>query len=228
MAYLRIAFMVLGIVFLARELLKHQNMRNTFFCTAGILLIFKKIVIGSNLDSIVPTFIINIIIILAATTLLMLLMIKASTLHVSIRKAMPEETHDINEYKAKNNTEGRKHILSLIDDIEWSSADNKSRYSSIKESINILNNTLELDLLEHTRNNENKLAGFLTERQKQCIFSFTYNINGKNAQGAYHELYDFIESCGMLDGKPIDIIEKIIIKNEIMQIENLMEKQCTI
>jgi len=121
-------------------------------------------------------------------------------------------------------------ILSNIADAsEWASADNTSNYAVIKENLQFLKNILrlntlnvELMYLEADSKNNNELSGILTNRQMNCMLNISFNVQAKNVQGAFHELYDFIESYQMLEDKPIDTVEKIIIRISIIQIESIL------
>lgn len=133
----------------------------------------------------------------------------------------------------------RNYILSNISKSnQWWPAGNKANkdnYPEIKENLDFLKKTLRLNnledqimILERSENKEKMLSGFLTSRQMHCMSLINANVQEKNAQGAYHELYDFIESYKRLDNKPIDMVEKIIIRNAIIQIESILcvENDC--
>ena len=51
----------------------------------------------------------------------------------------------------------------------------------------------------------------------------TRNVQENNIQGAFHELIDMIISNNQLYDKPIDIIERVLISNAIIQIETLLK-----
>lgn len=128
-------------------------------------------------------------------------------------------------------SKGRKYILSNISEPNQSlSADNISHHLIIRESLQFLKDILQLDsledqimLLEKYDNKDNKLSGFLTSRQMHCMLLINVNVQKRNVQGAYRELYDFIESYRNLLDKPIDMVEKIIIRNSIIQIESILQ-----
>ena len=112
---------------------------------------------------------------------------------------------------------------------EWSQANDKTNYEVIKENLKFLKSDLKLDRLEgevyylENNNDHNSLSGWLTARQMTCMATINSSIQEKNVQGAYHELYDFIQSYGDLRDKPIDVVERIIIRNSVIQIEDIFK-----
>ena len=126
----------------------------------------------------------------------------------------------------------RKIVLSnIIKGSEWSNADDRSKYSEIRENLKWLKCNLrlldelyiEISESERNHNNDNKLIGWLSSRQMQCMENINADIQEKNVQGAYHELYDFIESYRNINDKKIDMVERIIIRNVIIQIESILK-----
>ncbi len=125
----------------------------------------------------------------------------------------------------------RKTLLNkVVQGSSWTFPDNTKNYKVIKENINYIKHKLCLDSLEkeiqlliNDVDNHDKLSHWITTRQRHLIFSIRNNVKNRNFQGAYHELYDFIEGMrGLPIDKPIDLIERIIIKDAIIQIEGII------
>lgn len=153
----------------------------------------------------------------------------------------------INAYNNSENNEfggmyvaiDRKSVLArIVKEGDWAPADDTRNYEKIKENLIFLTSVLELDYLDHkvlelemmlkaNRTNEddyNKLSGELTSRQISCMSEFNRNVQNGNVQGAFHELYNFIEGYrGGLYDKHINIIEKVTIRSLIFQIYNMFK-----
>jgi len=131
----------------------------------------------------------------------------------------------------KNKFFDRSALLSKITKAsEWTTADDKNNYDVIKENLKFLKSDLklvglhnELMIIENETNKEKNLSGALNGRQMNCMLMINFNIQEKNVQGAYHELYDFIQSYNDIKDKPIDIVERIIINNSVIQIESILK-----
>lgn len=133
----------------------------------------------------------------------------------------------------------RKSILERIKvGSQWTFADNKENYQVIIENMNFLYDILNLgDIINDLINIEfenkkqgitepkKEITGWLTARQVKCIELISDNISKRNVQGAFHELYDFIESYKRLYDKPIDMVERIIISSSITQIRRTIEEE---
>lgn len=121
----------------------------------------------------------------------------------------------------------RKNLLEKISKgSEWSDANDTSNYEAIKGNLHYLKDNLDLDGLKfeiYRKENKdyNNLSGYLTSRQVRCMEAIVDDVNERNVQGAYHELYDFIQSYNELNDKHIDIIEKIVIQIAITQINDI-------
>ncbi|NFL43168.1 toxin-antitoxin system HicB family antitoxin [Clostridium botulinum] len=123
----------------------------------------------------------------------------------------------------------RRSILEKIKNAsEWGIADNTENYETINKNLNFLNETLdlgsvidELMYLEYGKLDK-KTYRYLTSRQMTCMQLINKEVLQKNVQGAYHELYDFIEAYRKLNDEPISMIERIIIKNSIIQIKSIL------
>lgn len=114
-------------------------------------------------------------------------------------------------------------LLKISEGSQWGPVEETKNYEVIKENLNYLKDVLILDNIEAEFNNNGKLSGWITTRQENCFSLVCNDVKDRNIQGAFHEVHDFIESYRKLYDKPIDIIERIIIKNLISQIENLFE-----
>lgn len=118
----------------------------------------------------------------------------------------------------------------MIDNYKWSLSDDEGNFNNVREKLNFLMeylklNTLETELLCMEYKGEiEKLNGSLTGRQVKCIEFINLSIQKNDIKGAYRELYKFIESYNDLNDKPINIIERIVIKNVIYQIEASIER----
>lgn len=123
----------------------------------------------------------------------------------------------------------RKEILSKITNgSEWALPEETKNYGVIKENLKYLKAQLKLSNLErelsvmYVESDTEKISGSITNRQMNCLDNITENVAQKNVQGAFHELFDFIESYKQLEDKPIDIVERIVIQNAIKQIESIL------
>lgn len=151
-------------------------------------------------------------IIISSISLAKRLVYSTETRKSHIYSALKNEAEDGNVLESN-----RKLILSNISEGNyWTTEENTSNYLAIKENLKFLKETLRLG--------NQSLSGCLTDRQLSCIRTINNNLQNKNVQGAYHELYDFIESYKQLNNQPINVVEKAIIYNVIDQIERLISE----
>lgn len=125
----------------------------------------------------------------------------------------------------------RQVLLSEISEgSRWAKTSDPKDDEKITDNLQHLKETLKLDgveieLLEQEQPDSKFESGYLTARQSACLNSLNFEIMRKNICGAYHELYDFIDSYGALNLKPIDLMERTIINASVNQIERLIREK---
>ena len=113
----------------------------------------------------------------------------------------------------------------------WGKPTDLKNCQAIKEHIEYLKAVLKLDFERkqkeldelYFKKDVEVIPAMITSRQMSCMDAVTRNVQENNVQGAFHELIDMIISNGQLYDKPIDIIERVLISNAIIQIETILQ-----
>lgn len=126
----------------------------------------------------------------------------------------------------------RKLVERIPDEVRaWGKPTDLKNYEAIKEHIEYLKVVLKLDFGRkqkeldelYFQKDVEVIPAIVTSRQMSCMDAVTRNVQENNIQGAFHELIDMIISNNQLYDKPIDIIERVLISNAIIQIETLLK-----
>ncbi|WP_160692590.1 hypothetical protein [Clostridium sp. C2-6-12] len=126
----------------------------------------------------------------------------------------------------------RKVVERIPDEVRaWGKPTDLKNYEAIKEHIEYLKVVLKLDFERkqkeldelYFQKDVEVIPAIVTSRQMSCMDAVTRNVQENNIQGAFHELIDMIISNNQLYDKPIDIIERVLISNAIIQIETLLK-----
>lgn len=126
----------------------------------------------------------------------------------------------------------RKLVERIPDEVRaWGKPTDLKNYEAIKEHIEYLKVVLKLDFGRkqkeldelYFQKDVEVIPAIVTSRQMSCMDAVTRNVQENNIQGAFHELIDIIISNNQLYDKPIDIIERVLISNAIIQIETLLK-----
>lgn len=126
----------------------------------------------------------------------------------------------------------RKVVERIPDEVRaWGQPTYLKNCEAIKEHLEYLKAVLKLDFERkqkeldelYFKKDVEVIPAMITSRQMSCMDEVTRNVQENNIQGAFHELIDMIISNGQLYDKPIDIIERVLIRNALIQIETILK-----